>query len=639
MLKKTKRLSELEPTAGSDAIATSAASEASLRKRLQESARESEGAGLQSLPWKPVSDSPLAPPVLDLNWLITQPLLPFLLQIVPAHTIFRSLEAHGLEDAVEIVEWLRGSQLQKVLDFEVWLKNPESLAEDISTARLMPWLKVWLDIGPAFAADRLLELEEETLTAVFSKLFEIRTTESIGEDAPDDFWQTPDRRFYLKSNDPDPESFEVLYQIVQALYVRDARLAALVLSYSLMLLRQESLEDARRWRQARFADAGFVAPEEAAATLRPTNPEQIRGQIVQALALEKKRQDVAANDYRAKAVTRVVPAMTEDSELFDAVVGVFQVMDPDEATRHVVRVLGEERVLQITGEDSVTALDFEADPDVALASVEAIVQQCNRLLAFVETAGLRQSATRADGLGLLIEKALGTLSVQNPENANLLKARIARVSNTVASGLSPHDLSSETLARALSVTRGALNLGLQECLLSAPDLGLPVAALTPAQLYEEDEQAVAVAAHVVDVLGPEFIFKLGWNRILALGEQTALRLMELAQANPTQFGFLHAQRAVTFADGTVMHLDLVKLWRLGRYVEVRSWLAEREEKLPAGAYFVLSSLLNRLPLYPELLAPEGSTVQGSVVRHPFCEQSEIAQVQRFLENLPFALAE
>ena len=48
------------------------------------------------IPWKPSLDNPLAPALLDIDWLTAQPLLPFLAQVAPAHLLYRSIMSHGM---------------------------------------------------------------------------------------------------------------------------------------------------------------------------------------------------------------------------------------------------------------------------------------------------------------------------------------------------------------------------------------------------------------------------------------------------------------------------------------------------------------------------------------------------------------
>ena len=124
--------------------------------RLQSGSRLMEGGGV---PWKPSSENSLAPALLDIDWLIAQPLLPFLAQTAPAHLLYRSIMAHGMEDSVEVLEWIRGEQLQKILDFDIWENSYEFQVPDISANKFLSWLRVWLEIEPEFAAKRFFELE------------------------------------------------------------------------------------------------------------------------------------------------------------------------------------------------------------------------------------------------------------------------------------------------------------------------------------------------------------------------------------------------------------------------------------------------------------------------------------------------
>jgi len=251
--------------------------------------------GLKSQPWK-ISDAneSVVLPHLDIDWLISQPLLPYLVQALPTQLLQRSLQAHGLEDSLEVIETIRGEALVRLMDYELWavpgagdkFLSPD---EDLSAERFIQWVKLWNEISPDFAAERLLELDEEVIIGSLTAACEIIPVglNRMQEELSDDYWMTPDNKFGLKIKTTNEADFEIVHGLVHSLYRKDVRLAQKVLSYSAMLIRDESLEEARRWRQGRLEDQGYVPSDEARSLLLPRTQKRLSDMVKLALRREQ----------------------------------------------------------------------------------------------------------------------------------------------------------------------------------------------------------------------------------------------------------------------------------------------------------------------------------------------------------------
>ena len=206
---------------------------------------------------------------ITIEWLVEQKNLPVLVQTLPPHSLFLLLRSSDLHENLELVEWIRGKPLQKILDFDVWTFDTSLSTEDISEHAVMVWVQAWLAIGKSFTAERFFELEEETQSLILTKFFTILpdSIANIDDQIRDNWMKTPDNRFFLQPVSSDGTDFEFLSQFVDALYSYDMGKAGFVFSVASLLIRQETLELAQKWRNARLADQGFVPQDEARAIL------------------------------------------------------------------------------------------------------------------------------------------------------------------------------------------------------------------------------------------------------------------------------------------------------------------------------------------------------------------------------------
>lgn len=580
-----------------------------LSGRLQDDLWLQEASGLRNLAWKPLSDSPLAPKIVDLNWLVAQPLLPFLVNHIPAQLLYQSLAEHGLEDAVEVVEYIRGPQLTKVLDFDIFARDASNHVDDVEPHKFLSWLKVWFDISPEFAADRFLELDEETIILLTTKLLEV-VPAGIGrfDEANENIWTTNDDKFHLRLRHEDKDDFELVHALIEALYKKNIKLAQSVLSHSAMLVREESLEDEQRWRSGRLADAGFVQRDEAQELLRPRNFSDLARQIREAIAQERAR-------YSTGDLDAFVDELDEETE---ADLETFRQLPPVVAARVIEQALGEEEVLLLSGERRLTAEQLLEDDALMAEAARAVAKQCLRLLSFVEVEGTRHSE-RAE---LDIELAFARIAQDDAVHATALKQRVARIANSVVAATS-YNFEADSTARALTIVRGAINIGLEKCVEHKAAF---------AQDEFESADKVTELALIVGSVGPEFLFKLGWSLVCGLSLQTAEKLKEVATLQPQKYGFLDRALEVEFSDGQKAQFDLIALLKRGRFMEVRRWLAGIELELSPGSYNVLTAVLNRIPLYPEMFgAVQNHSAQAG--RRPFEKLVELVDVSRFIENL------
>lgn len=579
--------------------------------RISEELRKNEQQGLRNLPWKPLSESPLAPRLVDMNWLAAQPLLPYLVNHIPAPLLYQSLVAHGLEDSIEVIEHLRGEQLVKVLDFDVWNKDAsESGTVEFEPKRFLDWVRAWFEIDPDFAAERFLELDEEIIILAMQGLLKIYPeglSRPPAEEKADEYWTTTDGRFHLKVIDDAPESFELVHALVDALYRKDVKLAQSVLSHSAMLVHAETLEDGLKWRDGRLSDAGFVSKEEAADFLKPLPKENIEAQVRNAVQMEGKRTETVLSDSAFE---------TEYATEIEMHIRVLEKLPEDELQRTVVHSIGEERLLLWGNGRALSPVEIAEDEDVLQETAEAIAEQCTQLLSAVNVAPLKRAHSK---LSLSIELALAFIAEEDIEEAASLKARVARVANTFLAATA-NGFDADGSLRAIAVVRGAMNVGLDVIVKNGW-----------LEIFESGSNEEGYA-HALRAVGPEFLFKLGWSEIARLPIETAHTLEELGLAAPTRYGSLAKKFEIRFDDGASLSMTLSQLISKGRFVEARNVLFENEEKLSPALYSVLNSLLNRVPLFHEALSSQDKFRTGTQ-RKTFETLQEVETALNFIVHL------
>ncbi len=581
---------------------------------------------LHAIPWKPDAENPLAPALLNIDWLTAQPMLPFLTQVAPAHLLYRSIMSHGMGDSIEVIEWIRGAQLQKVLDFDLWEKSSALQTEDISYDKFMSWLRLWLQISPEFAVERLLELEEETIVLVFSKIFEIipEGVTQVTEEMRENWWVTEDKKFFLRLRDENPETFEQIKPFVDALYKNNVRLAGSVFAHAAMLVRQESLEDGLRWKNARLADQGFVAQEQALKTLAPKSQKALKQIILDAQKLEEKR--VEAFNKLKNPIVSLATESAIDPEAVDNITEFLSKLDCEEGVRYMQLALGEGTLKQLTGSENISPEYFYEDRDFINESTEKIIEKCQKLLVRSEFVYSRS----VNKMNLLIEKVFAEITNNDPMKGSLLKERVAHISNILLSGVM-HSISNDSLSRSLGIVKGLLNIALEVCLLNPIDYNI--------KLHEEKSE-LEKGVECFNLVGPEFLFQVGWNLLLNIAKETAQTICDFDINDPMVRNHLKTIRRITLSDASFIEVSLTKLVENQRHSDVSVWLSSVESQLSPEIFFIIESLLNRVPMYPNILSidKQSDTLKFTRTVKPFETLDDIEKVKLFLKNFTRNLA-
>jgi hypothetical protein len=329
-------------------------------------------------------------------------------------------------------------------------------------------VQAWKELGPTFTAERFFELEEEVVLLLLSGALTIlpEGMPSVTDDVRENQWLTPDKRFYLEmKNDPSPEEAELIREWIESLYATDFLYAGSMMAYAAMLVREEVREMGLRWRQARLTDEGFMEPAEAQQQLAWKSEKQFQQLAAEAQQVEfKKRPFLSAwalggntgqedaHDVIADVLRQQYPG--QDDEDFEALI-------PDLSYR----------ITQWRCED---------------AKEKSLVSLPGHTPLLLDTL-VAQFA--ADEEYVILQRRLGTLT------------NIILSGTTTAGSIAHTTFSNDSLKLALSVVRGAVNIGLETCVQQPQNYNLP---------------AMVQAKEVWTLLGPEFLFQVGWRCILNL---------------------------------------------------------------------------------------------------------------------------
>jgi hypothetical protein len=622
------------------AQAVDATPPSSVVARLERELESLDAIGLKSFPWRADSEnaSSLAAAAIDIDWLIAQRELPYLVQILPPHLLYRSLLDHGVEDSLEVVEWLRGNALVRLLDYDLWTKTHSygelvAADEQPSGERFLQWIKWWNEITPEFAAQRVMELDEGLLIGCMTAACEIIPVglHRSQEELSDDYWVTPDNRFGLKMKTFEQSDFEVFHQFIHALYKQNIRLAQSVLAHSAMLIREESVEEARRWRAGRLEDQGFVDADEARHMLNPKSAKQLTDLI--RIALKSESQAGSLVDTKEVQDAAVDASAAMDDDVREQLIDFLNSRDSDELAEEIENCLGTQEIVRLVGTSAPQSDILLQDEDVVDAFVERMGARVRQIMLNLEIQKARElrQRVRDDKSSLLLDQVMAWLGEESVENVANYKARIARTTNAVASALGAAHEPSE-LARVLLAVRGCLNIGLER-LMADTDKFLP-AEFSGTEAAKSEAETVIRASKILSAIGPEAVFQTGWQSLQDLAMDALQMVVFTLSKGAKSDSKVSDEMLITLSDGEQLKMSVLQLLSRGRYADLRKWLQTLHMPIDPALGHILNATLNRLPVFPIILLEENATARASTSVRPYERLKEVEKTRLFFGRLP-----
>ena len=105
-----------------------------------------------------------------LNHILDQPDLPDIIRNLDSGVLTRLIHHVGLEDAGQIVSLASATQLKGIFDEDLWHSKAPGQTEVFDAERFGVWLEVMMESGPEFAAQKVMELDEDLVTLGLCRL-------------------------------------------------------------------------------------------------------------------------------------------------------------------------------------------------------------------------------------------------------------------------------------------------------------------------------------------------------------------------------------------------------------------------------------------------------------------------------------
>jgi hypothetical protein len=209
------------------------------------------------------------------------------IRALPGDELYYVLHETGLRDALDILVYASGEQVQVALDFGIWERDA------VVPGRLREWMEVLAEMPFDTLGDWLPRFDTELVGLLICK--SARIYDLSLEEPPDEsqgiFFPTPDRLFVLDvvglpedereaqagglAPESQLESAQAMIRIIENLYRSDANLARRILVGARSELESSLEEMAYRWRSGRMEDLGFADYYEALEAYRELDPASV----------------------------------------------------------------------------------------------------------------------------------------------------------------------------------------------------------------------------------------------------------------------------------------------------------------------------------------------------------------------------
>ena len=188
----------------------------------------------------------------------------------------------GLDDCAELVTLASDAQIQAFVDLDCWRRD------EVDTASLLPWLRVFLDAPDKHLARYLVTADPEPLVLLLKEnLISFHLEDGIPPAEIDETgtdYETLDGVWAYSFLTEDDDVRQVLRQLLRRMYHIDILRARAVLESAMFGLKHDMTETAFRDRAIRLAEMGFVPFDEAAALYARRDLGAIRRKVVGAAA-------------------------------------------------------------------------------------------------------------------------------------------------------------------------------------------------------------------------------------------------------------------------------------------------------------------------------------------------------------------
>lgn len=102
--------------------------------------------------------------------ILERPSLVEAVQTLDGHTFRKIIQHVGLEDSADLVSLASTEQLQEIFDEDLWKNITPGEEETFNEERFSIWLEVLMEVGSKFAAQKVVEMDEDLIVMALAKL-------------------------------------------------------------------------------------------------------------------------------------------------------------------------------------------------------------------------------------------------------------------------------------------------------------------------------------------------------------------------------------------------------------------------------------------------------------------------------------
>ena len=537
-------------------------------------------------------------PSLDMEKLLKSPCLPLLVDMLPPSLLYNTLKIEGISSCLEIIAHIKGPTLVKIMDYGLWAYDKNLQTHEITVDVFLDWLEAWLAIGSKFTFDRIIDLGEEAVVSIFSKLFEIKVVgvSKIDENIEENWYLTEDKSFYIQIPSDYETRSETLTTLIKELYAVDGKKAKGIFSYVSMLIRAESLEEAIKLRDIRLEEQGILSHLDSLHLLKRQDESYFFNAIK---AKIQNWRELKAQDTLALPLSEAQNISLErEEENQELVIKYFQSLENKKAFKvlnSIFSAQSKKSLLPWKGDNKISNPEDFIDENYIREISKGVLTESQKTLNELLFNKEQREKGKTQSEILLFEELIRALSLKSPDKALFLKSSLCELANGFLSYMN-NSLQDLNLNYYLSVVKSFLNLGLETTLEKSSEFGLNV-------LFDEDkitDSKISQAQLTLELLGVEFIFKLAWNVL----QNTMLKFLRKVDTILISLDDKNLKRLLESQSKTTLSFEALYFKR--NFVTVNKSLLLLKEYLSNESFVLMDKLIRKVPLFPSYVLEERS---------------------------------
>ncbi len=541
-----------------------------------------------------------------LKTLTDNPALPAFVRRLQAPVLKRLIDQVGLRDAGDLIALTSTDQLREIFEVSLWESLVPGQAERLRPEKFLEWIDVMLDVSPAFAAERLIELGEDFVVANFAPLIGVIDAGVMSE------------------HQADSERCVCGYC---ALIERGVSLE-LIADYIVVAVYEDEWDSVRTTLlELDTEDAGFLRRVLARCCKAPT----VRGAADHGETLLE--DETYAREQRREQGGFVTPqialmflkiARTAPREELVAQ------RDYDDVSRRYFDQIAAAQAAVVRNRDAEEAAE-DVNPETTITPVQ--LRALEEVLVEAEIVG-GQSTLRLSGPSTAREQSvelqahLDRLQIVRPDLFAARLAELVFLANVLMAGSFYHG-GRFTEAEAARAALACANLGLDH-LTAQPIDDAPFERHAPGGITRGE----FIDATLERQPGIVRLFQIGWNLIQCLPMRAATRLLDALRSDHVREQLWHKRWMLDEIETAVNDPDILRLIEQGEFEDVADNLVLLRLVLDARACYCLQTLIAHVPRYPLQLNLGFQRAQATTNESGYLTtMREVGRVEAFLDEL------